>query len=59
MPLFLMKFKDSLPSKRDEQFINNSRDSLLDVKRASEDSLAEVWDNPEDEVWNEYLKETL
>ena len=34
-----------------------SEDNFLDIAILSEESLKEVWDNDEDEVWNEYLKE--
>lgn len=31
------------------------RDDFKDILQYSEQSLKEVWDNPEDEVWNQYL----
>ena len=31
-------------------------DEFKDVLRFSEQSLKEVWDSPEDEVWNQYLE---
>lgn len=32
------------------------KDDFKDILKFSEDSLNEVWDNQEDEIWNEYLK---
>ena len=32
------------------------KDDFKDVLQFSEQSLKEVWDNPEDEIWSEYLK---
>lgn len=32
------------------------KDEFKDILKYSEQSLKEVWDNPEDEVWNQYLK---
>tara|TARA_Y100000034_G_scaffold99058_1_gene121551 strand:- start:15 stop:269 length:255 start_codon:yes stop_codon:yes gene_type:complete len=32
------------------------KEDFNDILKFSEDSLKEVWDNPEDEIWNEYLK---
>ena len=31
-------------------------DDFKDILKISEESLKEVWDNKEDEIWNEYLK---
>jgi AbrB family looped-hinge helix DNA binding protein len=32
------------------------KDDFKDILRFSEQSLKEVWDNKEDDIWNEYLK---
>ncbi|MBU0957530.1 MAG: AbrB/MazE/SpoVT family DNA-binding domain-containing protein [Nanoarchaeota archaeon] len=32
------------------------KDNFKDILTFSEESLKKVWDNEEDEVWNEYLK---
>lgn len=32
------------------------KDDFNDILRHSENSLKEVWDNPQDEIWNQYLK---
>ena len=32
------------------------KDDFKDVLKFSEQSLKEVWDNPEDEIWNQYIK---
>ncbi|MBS3157552.1 AbrB/MazE/SpoVT family DNA-binding domain-containing protein [Candidatus Woesearchaeota archaeon] len=32
------------------------KDDFSDILKISEKSLKEVWDNKEDEVWNQYLK---
>ena len=32
------------------------RDDFKDILKFSEQSLKEVWNNPEDEIWNFYLK---
>jgi len=32
------------------------KDDFKDILKFSENSLKEVWDNQEDEIWNEYLK---
>lgn len=31
-------------------------DNFRDILKFSEHSLKEVWDNPEDNIWNSYLK---
>ncbi|MEO9296054.1 MAG: hypothetical protein ABI347_10720 [Nitrososphaera sp.] len=31
-------------------------DDFSDIKAMSEQSLKKLWDNPSDEIWNEYLK---
>jgi len=33
-----------------------SKDDFKDLLKLSELSLKKVWDNEEDEIWNEYLK---
>ena len=32
------------------------KDDFSDILRFSEESLKEVWDNEEDNIWNQYLK---
>ena len=32
------------------------KDSFKDILHFSEQSLKSVWDNPEDEIWSQYLK---
>jgi len=32
------------------------KDDFKDILKFSEDSLKEVWDNQEDEIWNTYLE---
>lgn len=32
------------------------KDDFKDILKFSEQSLKEVWDNKEDDIWNEYLK---
>ena len=32
------------------------KDDFKDIMHFSEQSLKEVWDNSEDEIWNQYLK---
>lgn len=46
---------DTLKIKVEE--IGSNEDNFSDVVKLTEESLKEVWDNEEDEVWNEYLKE--
>lgn len=32
------------------------KDDFKDLLKLTEKSLSEVWNNPEDEIWNDYLK---
>ena len=32
------------------------QDDFKDILKYSEQSLKEVWDNPEDDIWNSYLR---
>ena len=32
------------------------KDDFKDLLKLSEKSLKKIWDNPEDEIWNDYLK---
>ena len=32
------------------------KDNFKDVQKFSEESLKEIWENEEDEIWNSYLK---
>lgn len=43
--IFLEKIEDS-----------SLRDDFKDLKKHSELSLKEIWDNEQDDVWNEYLE---
>ena len=42
--------------KKDKAQINIKNDNFSDLKKHSENSLKEVWDNKKDDIWNEYLK---
>jgi len=35
---------------------NKFKDDFMDILKVSENSLAEVWDNDKDEIWNSYIK---
>ena len=39
-----------------EKTSEKMRDDFSDILRFSEESLKEVWDNEEDNIWNQYLK---
>ena len=49
---------DLLVTKTDDAVIIKKvkKDDFKDLLAITEHSLKEVWDNPEDDVWNSYLK---
>ena len=48
--LMITKSEDKIIIKKIEE------DDFKDILKLSELSLKEIWDNKEDEIWNEYLK---
>ena len=54
--LILLEVEGKLLIEKPEVVREKIKDDFKDILHFSEQSLKEVWDNPEDEIWNEYLK---
>ena len=54
--LVIIQDKGRLLLEKSQQISNQVQDNFKDILKFSEQSLKEVWDNKEDEIWNEYLK---
>ena len=56
--LVLFEIGGKLLIEKPAKVIEKMRDEFADVLSFSEGSLKEIWDNPEDDVWGEYLDES-
>jgi len=54
--LILFEIEGKLLLEKQQKVSEKMKDEFEDLLHFSEQSLKEVWDNPEDEIWNEYLK---
>ena len=54
--LVLFQFDGKILLERAQKTEEKMRDDFKDVLKFSEMSLMKVWDNKEDEIWNQYLK---
>jgi len=54
--LILFEINGKLLIEKQQKVSEKMIDEFKDVLRFSEQSLKEVWDSPEDEVWNQYLE---
>jgi AbrB family looped-hinge helix DNA binding protein len=54
--LILFEIEGKLLIEKQQKVSEKMKDEFKDVLHFSEQSLKEVWDNPEDEIWSQYLK---
>ena len=54
--LIIIEDNEKLLIEKSKRITKNLKDDFKDILRYSEQSLKEVWDNPEDDIWNQYLK---
>lgn len=54
--LILFEINGKVLLEKQNFLIENLKDDFKDILKFSEQSLKEVWDNPEDEIWSQYLK---
>jgi AbrB family looped-hinge helix DNA binding protein len=54
--LILFEIEGKILLEKQQKVLNKIKDELKDVLHFSEQSLNEVWDNPEDEIWSQYLE---
>lgn len=54
--LILFEIGGKLLIEKPKKILDNLKDEFKDILSFSEQSLKEVWGNPEDEIWGDYLK---
>jgi len=54
--LIIIQVDDKILLERAQKISKQVKDNFKDILKFSEQSLKEVWDNKEDEIWNNYLK---
>ncbi len=54
--LVIIENNEKLLIEKSKRITKNLKDDFKDILRYSEQSLKGVWDNPEDDIWNQYLK---
>ncbi len=54
--LILLEIDRGILLEKTEKAEQMLKDDFKDIIKISEKSLKKVWDNKEDEIWNEYLK---
>ena len=54
--LVLMQSKDKIFIEKSSKTASRMKDRFKDITFHSQESLKDVWDNPEDEIWNAYLE---
>ena len=54
--LTLFQIDRKILLEKTENTEENLKDDFKDILKFSEESLKEVWDNKDDEIWNAYLK---
>ena len=54
--LILFEIEGKILLEKQQRVSEKMKDDFKDVLHFSEQSLKEVWDNPEDEIWNQYLE---
>lgn len=54
--LILFEIEGKLLIEKQQKVSEKMKDEFKDVLHFSEQSLKEVWDNPEDEIWSRYLE---
>lgn len=54
--LILFEIEGKILLEKQQKVSEKMKDEFKDVLHFSEQSLKEVWDNPEDEIWSQYLE---
>lgn len=54
--LVIVQIKNKILLQKVQNVEQKIQDDFKDILKFSEQSLKEVWDNPEDEIWNTYAK---
>lgn len=54
--LVLFEINGKLLIEKQQKISEKMKDEFKDILYFSEQSLKEVWDNPEDEIWSQYLE---
>ena len=54
--LILMQTDGKLLLEKTENLSRKMEDDFKDIMKINEDSLKDLWDNDEDNIWNDYLK---
>ena len=54
--LILFEINGKLLIERQQKVSDKMKDEFKDILHFSEQSLKEVWDNSEDEIWSQYLE---
>ncbi len=55
--LLLVKKGKRIMLEKPDKFVKNIKDDFKDLLILSEHTMKSLWDNKEDEIWNEYLKD--
>ena len=54
--LVLFEIEGKILLEKQQKVSEKMKDEFKDILHFSEQSLKEVWDNPEDEIWDKYLE---
>ena len=54
--LVLFALKDKILLEKSKNVSEKMEDEFEDILKFSQDSLKEVWDNKEDDIWSSYLR---
>ena len=54
--LILFEIEGKILLEKQQDLSEKMKDDFKDILHFSEQSLKEVWDNPEDEIWSQYLE---
>ena len=54
--LIIIQVGGKILLEKSQKISNQIKEDFKDIMKFSEQSLKEVWDNKDDEIWNNYLK---
>ena len=54
--LVLFEIEGKILIEKSQKVSEKMQDDFKDVIKFTEQSLKEIWDNPEDEIWNQYIE---
>lgn len=54
--LIMIQMNNKILLEKSQKIEQKLQDNFKDILKFSEQSLKEVWDNSDDEIWNSYLK---